>query len=84
MSGIRTQNFSVDKIWVRVRVSVVVTLSTISYISWRPVLSRRTPGYQEINNRPAQVTDRVYHIILDQVLLTMSGIRTHNISGDKH
>jgi hypothetical protein len=84
MSGIRTQNFSVDKIWVRVRVSVVVTLSTISDISWWPVLSWRTPGYPEKTFDLLQITDRLYHIILDQVLHTMSGIRTHNMSGDRH
>ena len=44
----------------------------------------RKPEYSENTTDVSQVTDKLYHIMLYQVYLTMNGVRTDNFSGGMH
>ena len=63
------------------RVGVMVfnpTFNNISVLSWWSVL------LVEKTTDLSQVSDKLDHIMLYQVHLTISRIRTHNVSGDGH
>ena len=60
------------------------TFNSVSVISlWSDLLVEESGVLGETTD-PSKVTDKLYHIILYRVHLTMSRVRTYNISSERH